>query len=84
MSIYSEQDTALMLAGHKVTGNPFYTGKVVYTFRGGNLRHTRPTSGEPLKHIAKCLSAFQAPTTKPFHLVVEMTNGIIQQKEVEV
>ncbi len=82
MSIYNEQNTALMQASHAVTGQPFYTGKVVYTFVGKGLCRTNPASKTSIAEVAKILKRCKTSSGCK-HLVIEMINGIVQKKEVE-
>lgn len=83
MAIYNEQDTALMLASTKVTGVPLYTGQIIYTFIGGRLSNSKPVALNPINEISRLFKGFPLPVKKVVHLVVEMTNGLVQRKEAK-
>lgn len=80
--VYSSEDTLFMLASEKVTGDPFYTGDVVYTFTDGRLRNSRPVSMVEVKSISELFKDYPLPTGT-VHLVVGMHGGNTHRKEMK-
>lgn len=74
--------TLLTMASDLVTGKAGHTGEIIYSFVGGRLANTKPSSATPIKKISMLFKGYDLPSDQ-FHLVVKMDAGIPQHKEVK-
>jgi len=76
----SDINTTLKMASSHTTGEPFYTGEIIYTFIGGRLANTNPKSTKSIKSISRLFKGYPL-LSEDTHLSVKMASGLIHGKE---